>query len=275
MSPDVLTFHDVSVSFHRPGGAVIRALESVSVSLRQGEILGIVGESGSGKSTLAKTAVGLVTPSAGTVSLEGRPVSFTGKGGKQVRRRMQYVLQDSLGSLDPRQRVLSQVVEPLIIHDIGRPADRIDIARALLVRMGVGEHLVRRYPRALSGGQRQRVALARALILQPDILICDESVSALDVSVQAQILNLLMELRREQSLSILFISHDLSVIHHISDRVAVMRQGRIVETNNTARLYEAPQQDYTKRLIAALPVFALDQSGKTPATTIRETSCAG
>lgn len=277
MSDDVLSLKDVSVSFFRSGTPISRALDTVSLSLRKGEVLGIVGESGSGKTTLAKAAVGLVTPCSGTILLDGQPLTFAGKAGKHVRRRLQYVLQDSLGSLDPRQRVLSQVVEPLTIHDIGPRAARRETARALLGRMGIGDHLVARYPRALSGGQRQRVALARALILQPDILICDESVSALDVSVQAQILNLLMELQRERQLSILFISHDLSVIHHVSDRVAVMRHGKVVELDDTERLFAAPRQDYTRQLIAALPVFDLNRCTPdlSPQTARRDALCVG
>lgn len=273
MTDAILSFDDVSVSYSRPGAPAMLALDNVSVGLRAGEILGIVGESGSGKSTLAKVAVGLVRPSAGQVSLDGKPLNFAGRQGRQLRRRLQYVLQDSLGSLDPRQRILAQVAEPLIIHDIGHPADRTDMARTLLTRMGIGEHLAQRYPRALSGGQRQRVALARALILEPEILICDESVSALDVSVQAQILNLLLELQHERGLSILFISHDLSVIHHMSDRVAVMQQGKIVEFDTTEQVYGSPRHEYTRRLIAALPVFALDRPAADPATgAVR---CAG
>lgn len=170
-------------------------------------------------------------------------------------------------------RVLAQVIEPLTIHNIGQPGSRRDEAFALLTRMGIGEHLANRYPRSLSGGQRQRIALARALILQPEILICDESVSALDVSVQAQILNLLMELQREFKLSMLFISHDLSVIHHVSDRVAIMRSGQVVELGNTEQVFGNPQHAYTRELISALPEFS-DNGAHAPAI-VGEQACAG
>ena len=273
MSAPILSYNSVCVSYSRPGAAVTRAMHDVSIELRKGEILGIVGESGSGKTTFAKAAVGLVRPTSGTIALEGKPLDFSGQQGRHLRRRIQYVLQDSLGSLDPRMRVLAQVIEPLIIHNIGRPGDRRDIAIELLARMGVGAHLVTRYPRSLSGGQRQRIALARALILRPEILICDESVSALDVSVQAQILNLLMELQREHDLSMLFISHDLSVIHHVSDRVAIMQSGQIVEIGDTEQVFGAPKHPYARQLISALPGFSPHQNPETPIRGID--ACAG
>lgn len=273
MSENALSYTSVCVTYSRPGGAITRAMHNVTLELRKGEILGIVGESGSGKTTLAKTAVGLVRPTSGTITLKGQPLDFSGQAGQKLRRHIQYVLQDSLGSLDPRMRVLDQVVEPLTIHNIGAPGDRRDVAIALLARMGIGAHLASRYPRSLSGGQRQRISLARALILQPEILICDESVSALDVSVQAQILNLLMELQREFNLSMLFISHDLSVIHHVSDRVAIMRSGEVVELGNTEQVFGSPQHAYTRQLISALPEFS-DNTIHASAN-VGEQACAG
>lgn len=274
MNIPALSFTSVCVSYAQPGAAPIRAMDDVTLDLRKGEILGIVGESGSGKTTLAKTAVGLVKPNLGEVSLEGKPLNFSGASGRALRLRIQYVLQDSLGSLDPRMRVLDQVIEPLSIHNIGSRGSRRDVAIALLGRMGIGAHLAPRYPRALSGGQRQRISLARALILKPDILICDESVSALDVSVQAQILNLLMELRHEFDLSILFISHDLSVIHHMSDRVAIMRNGQLVELGNTDQVFGAPRHPYTQQLIATLPEFVRGAVSDV-APLIRNQTCTG
>lgn len=273
MSEDALSYAAVCVTYARPGGTITRAMHNVTLQLRKGEILGIVGESGSGKTTLAKTAVGLVRPTSGTITLEGQPLSFSGQAGRKLRRRIQYVLQDSLGSLDPRMRVLAQVIEPLTIHNIGTPVSRRDVAIDLLARMGIGAHLTSRYPRSLSGGQRQRISLARALILQPEILICDESVSALDVSVQAQILNLLMELQREFNLSMLFISHDLSVIHHVSDRVAIMRSGEVVELGDTEQVFGAPKHAYTRQLISALPEFG-DNVLQAKAN-VGEKACAG
>lgn len=273
MSAPVLSYQSVCVTYSRPGAAQTHAMQDVSIELRKGEILGIVGESGSGKTTFAKVAVGLVRPTSGTITLDDIPLNFSGRQGRQLRRRIQYVLQDSLGSLDPRMRVLAQVIEPLTIHNIGLPGDRRDIGVELLGRMGIGAHLSTRYPRSLSGGQRQRIALARAIILRPEILICDESVSALDVSVQAQILNLLMKLQREYNLSMLFISHDLSVIHHISDRVAIMQSGHIVELGDTAQVFGAPKHPYTRQLISALPEFNISRHHGMPVKEAE--ACAG
>ncbi|PCI85417.1 MAG: glutathione ABC transporter ATP-binding protein [Hyphomicrobiales bacterium] len=263
----VLNYQSVNVSYTRPDGSIVKAMQNVSVNLHKGEILGIVGESGSGKTTFAKIAVGLVKPSSGGIQFEDKPLSFSGQRGKKLRQRIQYVLQDSLGSLDPRIDVLSQVIEPLTIHNVGAPNQRRDKAIKLLERMGITASLFSRYPRSLSGGQRQRISLARSLILQPEILICDESVSALDVAVQAQTLNLLVELQRELNLSILFISHDLSVIRHISDRVVVMRFGEIVELADTHSLFNTPKHEYTKSLIASLPEFNRPTEPTTPFDT--------
>lgn len=251
----VLEYSTISVSYIRPDGSEVKAMQNISVNLHKGEILGIVGESGSGKTTFAKIAVGLVKPNSGTIKFEGSALNFSGQRGKKIRQRIQYVLQDSLGSLDPRMDILTQVIEPLTIHKIGTVDERREKAVKLLKRMGITNSLFSRHPRSLSGGQRQRVSLARALILEPEILICDESVSALDVAVQAQTLDLIVELQREFELSILFISHDLSVIRHISDRVAVMRFGEIVELADTIKLFSEPQHDYTKSLIESLPEF--------------------
>lgn len=262
-APTVLSLDDIRVTYQRPNGQTVNAVDGVSLSLRAGEILGLVGESGSGKSTIAKTAVGLVQAQGGSVAIEGKPVDWRNPR-SEWRRAVQYIFQDPLGALDPLSRVLDQVRAPLDIHRIGRRQDRAEMAgkRLTEARLDVGLH--QKKPRNLSGGERQRATIARALALSPKVLICDESVSALDVSIRAHILDLLMDLRAETGVAILFISHDLSVIHHLCDRVAVMRGGRIVEEGDTQEVFSAPQHEYTRALLAAIP--------KMPQTDIASTA---
>jgi peptide/nickel transport system ATP-binding protein len=253
MAEPLLQADGVGAHFKASGGAVFEALTAVDLAVTYGETLGVVGESGCGKSTLAKRLLGLL-PGEGEVVFDGRRVDAADRRAlRQLRRRMQYVFQDPLGSLDPRQVVLAQVREPLDIHGLGPRGDRTARARALLEEVGVGPHLLHRGPRALSGGQRQRVGLARALVLEPELLICDEPVSALDSSVQAQVLALLERLRDARGLTMLFISHDLAVIRHVSHRVAVLYRGRLVEEAPSEALFARPAHPYTRALLDAVP----------------------
>lgn len=260
----VLKFTDVSVQYRRGNGDAFNAVDGVSLYLRRGEILGLVGESGSGKSTLAKTAVGLATPSKGKVLLDGEALNWA-DAKMAWRRDVQYIFQDPRGALDPSARILNQVRQPLDIHRVGTVVERDARARALLTETRLDETLFLRKPGSLSGGQRQRATIARALTLQPKVLICDESVSALDATIQARVLNLLMDLREKFGVAILFISHDLSVIHQICDRVAVMRQGQLLELNHTEPLFARPSHPYTQALLDAVPV--LPGSMQTPLLT--------
>ena len=250
----MLRFDDVHVQYKRADGSAVDAVKGVSLSLRRGEILGLVGESGSGKSTLAKTAVGLAIPVRGAVALKGERLAWDSPK-MQWRKDVQYIFQDPRGALDPSARLLPQVRLPLDIHRVGTGPEREARARDLLAETRLDETLFRRKPANLSGGQRQRATIARALALQPEVLVCDESISALDVSIQAHVLNLLMDLREKFGIAILFISHDLSVIHHLCDRIAVMRHGELVEQGDTEPLFAAPAHPYTRQLLAAIPLL--------------------
>ncbi len=233
---------------------VLRAVDRVSLSVRKGETLGMVGESGCGKSTLARMIVRLLRPSAGEILFEGRDVWSSGAR-KELPRRMQMIFQDPFSSLNPRQKVGNAIGEGLAIHNIppGRKARR-ERVRELLANVGLGEEHADRYPHEFSGGQRQRIAIARALALNPELVVCDEAVSALDVSIQAQVLNLLVSLQQRLGLTYFFISHDLSVVSHMADRVAVMYLGRLVELADSDELYRSPLHPYTRALLAAVPV---------------------
>jgi oligopeptide transport system ATP-binding protein len=237
----------------RPAQRLV-ALDEVSLSVRSNETVAVVGESGSGKSTLAKAIVRLVELDAGTVRFAGREISgLTGSALADVRRRVQLVYQDPYSSLNPRLRIDDAITEPAIVHGLAPRAARDELAKQLLDRVGLPQTVARRRPRALSGGQRQRVAIARALAAQPDILLADEAVSALDVSIQAQILNLFAEIQQDLGIAILFISHQLSVVSHVADNVAVMYLGRIVEHGSIAEVFEAPAHPYTQALLASQP----------------------
>ena len=233
---------------------LIHAVNGVSFDVYPGEVLGVVGESGCGKSTTAKLILNMATASEGSVTYRGQELlSLDDTGWKPLRQQMQYVFQDPLGALDPRMTILNQVMEPLVIHGLHEPETRQKMAEELLHSVGLQSNQLNKYPHELSGGQRQRVVLARALILEPELLICDEPISALDVSIQAQIVNLLQELRRKMGLTILFISHDLSVVRHLCDRVAVMYLGQIVEVGPADQLFSNPRHPYTQALISAIP----------------------
>jgi len=240
---------------------VVKAVDGVSLTIREGEVLGLVGESGCGKSTLSRTLMQLVPATAGTVILEGRNLSASKAGTHslsegQTRRAMQMIFQDPYASLNPRMSVYDALAEPLLVHRIC-PASEIPARVAhLMETVGLARRFLHKYPHEFSGGQRQRIAIARALALEPRILIADEPVSALDVSIQAQILNLLSQLVSELRLTLLFIAHDLSVVKHISDRIAVMYRGKIVELGDATQIIEHPLHPYTQRLISAIPSIA-------------------
>ena len=236
-------------------GAVVRAVDDVSFSIEKGETFGLVGESGSGKTTTGRCILRLIEPSGGEVLFDGRDVLKLSRGDlRRARRDMQIVFQDPYSSLNPRMRVSDIVEEPLIIHKLGSKAERRERVRQLFGLVGLNPDHLQRYPHEFSGGQRQRIGLARALALNPSLIIADEPVSALDVSVQAQVVNLLMELQARLKLTYLFIAHDLRLVEHICNRVAVMYLGRIVEMGETAKLFAAPQHPYTRALLSAIPV---------------------
>lgn len=254
----ILDVRDLRVEYSKRAGAfgrvvgVHRAVDGVSLSLAAGESLGLVGESGSGKSTVGRAILRLVPAASGSVRFKGRDVlSASGAELRLLRRSMQVVFQDPGGSLNPRMRVVDIVAEPLHIHEIGRTGERRGMAIDLLARCGMPADAADRYRHQFSGGQKQRIAIARALALSPALLVCDEPTSALDVSVQAQILNLLLDLQRDLGLAYLFISHDIAVVNHMCSRIAVMREGRIVEEGPAERVLSSPEHEYTAKLVSA------------------------
>ncbi|WP_251977215.1 ABC transporter ATP-binding protein [Salinicola avicenniae] len=230
-------------------GRTLHAVNDVSLRVPRGQVMGLVGESGCGKSTLAKMLLGLTTPSDGDVLIDGRPLR--GADQKKLARHVQPIFQDPYSSLNPRKRIEQIIALPLAIHAMGNSGERRRRVAEMLDLVGLPKRAAQQYPGQLSGGQRQRVAIARALIMRPDIVICDEPTSALDVSVQAQILNLLLDLKREFGLTYLFISHDLAVVEHLVDRLAVMYLGRIVEEGPRAQIFGAPRHPYTQALLAS------------------------
>ena len=267
MGENILLFQNLKKYFPMRAGIFgrvreyVRAVDDVSAALKKGETLGIVGETGCGKSTLGRTVIRLYQPTAGRIFFtdgDGHLADITDLSGSdllQFRKNMQIIFQDPFSSLNPRMTVQSIVEEGLIVNKLGTRSERRGMAAEILERVGIPADYMNRYPHEFSGGQRQRIGIARALILQPKLIVCDEPVSALDVSIQSQILNLLVDLREEFGISYLFISHDLSVVKYISDRVAVMYLGELVEVAETDDLYNNPLHPYTQALLSAIPTF--------------------
>ena len=260
-SQPLLSVRDLKVHFHSNSGwtgkltRVVRAVDGISFDVKAGETLGLVGESGCGKSTTARGILNLIPASGGTVELEGQPIS--GLSDKQMlpyRQDLQMIFQDPFASLNPRMTVGTIVREPMDIFNLHDAADRRLHVMRLLDMVGLDPRFLNRYPHEFSGGQRQRIGIARALAVQPKLIVCDEAVSALDVSIQAQVINLLRDLQQQLGVAYIFIAHDLAVVRHIADRVGVMYLGRIVELADVDELYDNPQHPYTQALLSAAPV---------------------
>jgi peptide/nickel transport system ATP-binding protein len=235
------------------GGKAVHAVDNVDIAIREREVVGLVGESGCGKSTLGRLAVGLLEPSAGERRWRGEPLESLSPSAMRAQQlKMQMIFQDPFASLNPRRRVLDIVGEAPVVHGIIAPRQQIEYVGLQLNRVGLDPALMRRFPHQFSGGQRARIGIARALAVKPEFLVCDESVAALDVSIQAQVLNLFMDLRAALNLTYLFISHDLGVVRHISDRVVIMYLGRVVESGPTEEIFAAPNHPYTRGLLAGI-----------------------
>jgi ABC-type oligopeptide transport system ATPase subunit len=253
-NPPTLAVSGLATHFFTKAG-VVKAVDGVSLHVNPGEILGLVGESGSGKSTTGFCILQLLRPTSGSVVFQGSELTeLGGEELRRVRRDLQIVFQDPYSSLDPRMTVGDIVGEPLVVHRVGSRSERRARIRELLEVVGFDPRFVNRYPHEFSGGQRQRIGIARALALSPRLIVCDEPVSALDVSIQAQIINLLKDLQQEFDLAYLFIAHDLAVVRSVSDRIAVMRQGEIVESGPAEEVYTSPKEEYTRALLASVPV---------------------
>ena len=257
----LLDVSDLKKHYPIRGGVFFRqiatnyAVDGVSFKIEKGETLGIVGESGCGKSTVAKTILRLYEPTAGKILFEGKDIQVLSRRDmREIRQDMQIIFQDPMESLNSRHTVGTILEEPFVIHGIGTREERKSRIQELLGKVGLQSDAVNRYPHEFSGGQRQRIGIARAIALNPKLLICDEPVSALDVSIQSQILNLLLQLQRDLDLTLLFIAHDLAVVKHVSDRIAVMYLGKIVEISDAEELYKNPVHPYTKALLKSIPV---------------------
>ena len=261
MSVPVLEVRDLRKYFPLRHGltsrlsAKVHAVDGISLDIRRGETVGLVGESGCGKSTAGKTLLRLLEPTGGTIKLEGRDITHLGRAElRPLRRTMQMIFQDPFSSLNPRMSAGEIVAEPLAVHGIARGAEKLERVAALFRRVGLRPDQMAEFPHAFSGGPRQRVGIARALAVQPSLIVGDEPVSALDVSIQAQVINLMMDLQDEYGLAYLFIAHDLAVVQHIAHRVAVMYLGRIVELADTRSLFSEPLHPYTEALLSAVPI---------------------
>ncbi|MGG1658780.1 ABC transporter ATP-binding protein [Brevibacillus sp. NRS-1366] len=260
MTEDLLVVKHLKKYYPITGGVLggevglVKAVDDVSFSVKRGETLGLVGESGCGKSTTGRSLLRLIEPTAGEIRFDGVNVtSLSTDEMRKMRRDMQIVFQDPFASLNPRHNIEKILEEPLVVHKIGTSAERKKRVQEMLEVVGLSSYHARRYPHQFSGGQRQRIGIARALMLNPKLIVADEPVSALDVSIQSQVLNLMQDLQRELGLTYLFIAHDLSVVRHISDRVGVMYLGRIVELTTSGQLYSNPLHPYTQALLSAVP----------------------
>lgn len=253
MSTPLVRAEALCVSYG-PRGRAFRAVDGVDLEIARGETLGLVGESGCGKSTLGRALIGLERPASGRALFDGRDIYYAGFPRMELAKRAQMIFQDSHSSLDPMMTVGASIAEGMEIHRMYDARGRRERVARLLETVGLSASCADRYPHEFSGGQRQRIGIARALAVEPEMIVCDEPVSALDVSIQAQIVNLLTDLRRELGLTYLFISHDMSVVRHISDRIAVMHAGRIVETGPSDDVCERPSHEYTRTLLASVPV---------------------
>ncbi|MFZ5990164.1 MAG: ABC transporter ATP-binding protein [Deinococcota bacterium] len=260
-STNLLEVKDLKKWFPIRGGilsrvvANVKAINGVSFSVKKGEVLGLVGESGSGKTTVGRTILRLIEPTEGSIKFNGQEITTLSKAQlRPYRRKMQIIFQDPFASLNPRMTVGDIIAEPLVIHGIGTPQERQERVANLLRTVGLSPDHVRRYPHEFSGGQRQRIGIARALAVEPEFVVADEPVSALDVSIQAQVVNLLQDLKEQFGLTVLFIAHDLAVVEYISDRIAVMYLGRIMELATSKQLYANPKHPYTEALLSAIPM---------------------
>lgn len=288
MSEALLEVRALRKHFPMPGGLFsraepLRAVDGVDLDVRQGEIVGLVGESGSGKTTLGRSILRLIEPSSGSVRFGGRDVlALGGREMRRLRRRMQIVFQDPGSSLNPRMKVRSLVGEPLSIHGIARGKELTREVGKLLEEVGLEASAMSRYPHEFSGGQRQRIAIARAIGIRPDFVVCDEPVAALDVSVQAQIINLLVRLQRAHGMAYLFVAHDLALVGHLCDRIAVLYLGKVVEEGPRESLLESPEHPYTRALFAASPPpdpararqLRAPIPGEMPSASARPSGCA-
>ncbi|WP_404314863.1 ATP-binding cassette domain-containing protein [Prescottella equi] len=253
----LLEVHGLTKSF----GPGKEAVSDVSFGLEAGETLALVGESGAGKSTLGRLALRLIEPTSGRITLRGRNIGGLRRGElRELRREAQMVFQDPFSSLNPRMRIWKAVAEPMLVHGIAPRAELRDRAADLLEQVGLPAHLIDRFPTSLSGGQLQRAAIARALATSPSLIVCDEPVAALDVSVQAQVINLLLDIQRERGVSYLFITHDLALVESFAHSVAVMRSGGMVEHASTTALFTDPREDYTRTLLDAIPELPRSQA---------------